>query len=163
MSQDYGNLFNSLIAYSNLKLMFSNRLNKLFEEEKEALKQIIENDRAKNTCKTYVIAKKYYSHEKLIEDNYENVYFDKEYDDTNYDIIEEKFKSEQSSMTKEEFRLFLIPQLKKIYKLSDENATYMAETLTNGMKKVLNGHYALLSVLKDEVQTMSYYKRENTK
>ena len=161
LSQDYGNLFNSLIGYTNLKLMFSNKLNKLFEEEKEVLKKIIESDREKNTCKTYVIAKKYYSYEKLIDDNNVDTYFDKEYDDTNYDVIDEKFKIEQSSMTKEQFREFLIPHLKKIYKLSDENSTYLAETLTNGLKKVLNGHYALLSIVKDELQTMSYYVREN--
>jgi hypothetical protein len=161
ISRDYGNLFSSLIAYTNLKLMFSSKLNKLFEEEKELLKQIIETDRTKNTCKTYVIAKKYYSYEKLIADNDIDVYFDKEYDSTNYDIIDEKFKKEQTSMTKEEFREFLMPQLKKIYKLSDENASYLAETLTNGLKKVLNGHYALLSIVKDEIQTMSYYMRQD--
>ena len=141
--------------------MFSNKLNKLFEEEKEVLKKIIESDREKNTCKTYVIAKKYYSYEKLIDDNNVDTYFDKEYDDTNYDVIDEKFKIEKSYMTKEQFREFLIPHLKKIYKLSDENSTYLAETLTNGLKKVLNGHYALLSIVKDELQTMSYYVREN--
>jgi hypothetical protein len=163
LSQDYGNLFSSLIGYTNLKLMFSNKLNKLFEEEKEVLKQIIENDRAKNTCKTYVIAKKYYSYEKLMSDNGIDTYFDKEYDETNYDIIDEKFKIEQSSMNKEQFQEFLIPQLKKIYKLSDENAIYLAETLTNGLKKVLDGHYALLSLVKDGQQTMNYYiRRDNS-
>lgn len=161
LSQDYGNLFSSLIGYTNLKLMFSSKLNKLLEGEKELLKQIIESDRAKNTCKTYVIAKKYYSYDKLIKDNDKDIYFDKEYDETNYDIIDEKFKMEQSSMTKEQFREFLIPQLKKIYKISDDNAIYLAETLTNGMKKVLNGHYGLLSILKDGIQTMSYYLRQD--
>lgn len=162
LSKDYGNLFSSLISYTNLKLMFSSKLNKLFEEEKELLKQIIETDRAKNKCPTYVIAKKYYSYDKLISDNNNiNIYFDKEYDNTNYDIIEEKFKKEQNSMTKEEFSVFLIPELKKIYKLSDENASYLAETLTNGLKKVLNGHYAILSLLRDDLQTMKYYIRNN--
>ena len=69
--------------------MFSNKLNKLFEEEKELLKQIIETDRSKNNCQTYVIAKKYYSYDKLIDDNQIDIYFDKDYDNTNYDIIEE--------------------------------------------------------------------------
>lgn len=161
ISQDYGNLYNSLIAYTNLKLMFSNKLNKLFEQEKELLKQIVDADRAKNTCKNYVIAKKYYSYEKLISDNDMDIYFDKEYDTTNYDIIDEKFSSEKSSMTKDDFYNFLIVQVKKIYKLSDENASYLAETLINGLKKVLNGHYALLSISRDDIQTMSYYVREN--
>jgi hypothetical protein len=159
--KDNGNLFNSLISYTNLKLMFSSKLNKLFEEEKELLKKIIESDRENNTCQTHIIAKKYYSYDKLIADNDIDIYFDKEYDNTNYDIIEENFKKEQSSMTKEEFRLYLIPKLQKIYKLSNENASYLAETLTNGLKKVLNGNYALLSVLRDGIQTMSYYIRDN--
>ena len=80
LSKDYGNLFNSLISYTNLKLMFSSRLNKLFEEEKELLKQIIETDRSKNNCQTYIIAKKYYSLDKLISDNDKTIYFDKEYE-----------------------------------------------------------------------------------
>lgn len=163
LSKDYGTLFSSLISYTNLKLMIPNKLNKLFEEEKEILKQIINDDRAKNTCKTYVIAKKYYSFDKLKADDDINIYFDREYDHTNYDIIEEKFKKEQGSMTKEEFRIFLIPQLKKLYNLSDENANYMSETLTDGLKKVLNGHYALLSVLRNGEQTMTFYLRENDK
>ena len=161
LSKDYGNLFNSLISYTNLKLMFSSRLNKLFEEEKELLKQIIETDRSKNNCQTYIIAKKYYSLDKLISDNDKTIYFDKEYDNTHYDIIEEKFKKQKDTMTKEEFQVFLISEIKKIYKLSDENASYLVETLTNGLKKVLDGHYALLSVLKDDVQTMTYYVRNN--
>jgi|694.fasta_scaffold11383_8 hypothetical protein len=161
ISHDHGNLFNSLIAYTNLKLMFSNKLNKLFEEEKELLKQIIETDRAKNSCKTYVIAKKYYSYQKLIADNDIDIYFDKEYDSTNYDIISEKFQTEKNSMSSEEFNEFLIRQLKKIYKLTDENGSYLAETLTNGLKKVLNGHYALLSIPKDEIQTIAYYERQD--
>ena len=163
LSKDYGNLFSSLIAYTNLKLMFSSKLNKLFEEEKELLKQIIETDRTKNNCQTPVIAKKYYSLEKLISDNDKDIYFDKEYDNTNYDVVEEKFKKEKSSMTKEQFRIYLIDELKKIYKLSDENASYLSETLTNGLKKVLNGHYALLSILRNDIQTMTYYVRNNDK
>ena len=159
LSKDYGTLFSSLISYTNLKLMFPNKLNKLFEEEKEILKQIIDTDRAKNDCQTYVIAKKYYSSDKLISDSNVDIYFDREYDTTNYDIIEEKFKKEQTTMTKEEFRIFLIPELKKMYNLSEDKANYLAETLTNGLKKVLNGHYALLSVLRNGQQTMTFYLR----
>lgn len=162
ISRDYGNLFSSLIAYTNLKLMFSSKLNKLFEEEKELLKQIIDNDRAKNNCQTYVIAKKYYSYERLINDNgTDNIYFDREYDTTNYDIVDEKFQKEKNSMTKEEFQNFLTVQVKKMYKLNDDNAVYLAETLINGLKRVLTGHYALLSVEKDGIQTMTYYVRNN--
>lgn len=162
ISHDYGNLFSSLIAYTNLKLMFSSKLNKLFEEEKELLKQIINNDRAKNNCQTYVIAKKYYSYERLLNDNgIDNIYFDKEYDTTNYDIVDEKFQKEKNSMTKEEFQNFLTAQVKKMYKLNDDNAIYLAETLINGLKRVLTGHYALLSIQKDGIQTMSYYVRND--
>ena len=162
ISHDYGNLFNSLIAYTNLKLMFSNKLSKLFEEEKEILKQIIQDDRAKNNCNTYIIAKKYYSFDALINDNnMDEIYFDREYDTTNYDIVDEKFQREKNSMTKEEFQAFLTEQVKKIYKLNDENAIYLSETLTNGLKKVLNGHYAILSASENGLQKMSYYIRNN--
>jgi hypothetical protein len=163
ITKDYGTLFNTLVSYTNLKLMFSNRLNKLFEKEKTILKQIIEEDRQKNTCETYVIAKKYYSLDKMIDDGDIDIYFDKEYDKTNYDIVEEKFKKEKNSMSKEDFMVFIIPKLQKMYKLSDENSEYLAETLTNGLKKVLDGHYALLSTQRDGSQHMDYYIRNDDK
>ena len=160
---DNVDLYNILIAYTNLKLMFSNRMNKLFESEKEVLKQIMDDDRIKNTCNNYVICKKYYSMNKLLSDDDVDVYFDKEYDTTDYDIIDNKFKKEQSSMNKDEFRTFLISELKKIYKLSPENAEYLAETLTNGLKRVLNGQYAILSTkdVDSDMQIMEYYVRQN--
>ena len=157
--KDNGALFNSLIAYSNIKLMIPENLNSLFSKNNEELKNNIKNDIENNTCKSYIIAKKYYSLTKIINDNGKDIYFDKQFDKTNYDIIEEKFKKEQNTMSKEDFKKFLIPELKKIYNLNSENAEYLAETLTNGIKRVLEGHYAVLITGELHSQTMTYYIR----
>ena len=46
-------------------------------------------------CLTYIIAKKYIEKDELEEDNNKEIYFDKNYDKTVYDIAKE-YKKEQS-------------------------------------------------------------------
>ena len=52
---------------------------------KEGLADIKDND----ACKKYVLSKKYLAIDEMEEDNNQTIYFDKQYDKTYYNLIEE--------------------------------------------------------------------------
>jgi len=160
---DFGNLYNTAVALTNIQLMYPSELSSVFEADKDKLKIIMEKDKENDKCSTYIIAKKYYSKEKMMEDNDKSIYFDKEFDTTNYDIIEEKYKKERDQLTNEDFQLFLTEELKTRSKMDDTAAEYMVETLMNQAKKVKEGDFALLvNIVGQEFpDTMEYYVRNN--
>jgi hypothetical protein len=75
--------------------MYPNDLNPVFDMDKDKLKERLDASRENNKCKTHVIAKKYISMDKLEADNGKDIYFDRDYDTTDYDIIDKKFKEER--------------------------------------------------------------------
>lgn len=161
ISKDYGALFNALIAQTNAELMLPKPISDSLQNELSSV--IGKSMKPSPQCSNYVIAKKYYSLNRLNEDNGKDIYFDKQFDKTNYDIIGDKFEKQKNSMDKDELIEFLTPELKKMYNLSDENAIYLAETLADGVKRVLDGHYAVLSIEDTNyagMQKMMYYKRD---
>lgn len=141
---DYGNLFNTAIAMTNINLMFPSNLSEVFNKDKDRMKEIIEKDKQADKCSSYIIAKKYYSSEALLEDNEKPIYYDKDYDTTNYELIEDKYKRERDQLSPEDFILFLTEDFKKKNKMDDVSAEYMATTLVNQAKKVRDGDYAIL-------------------
>jgi len=143
---DNGNLFNTAVTFSNLALMYPTELNPLFEADKDKLKEHLDQLNEADSCTSYVIAKKYFSMEKLLDDNNKPIYFDKEYDTTNYDMINVDFKRERDTLTPDELELYITEQLIKKYKKNEPDAMYLAETLINQAKKVIDGQYAIISV-----------------
>jgi hypothetical protein len=164
---DYGNLFNTAVAFTNIELMFPKSLSEVFDKDKEQIKQIIEKDKELDKCSSFIIAKKYYSIESLLDDNEKSIYYDREFDTTNYDIVEEKYKKERDTLSPEDFILFLTDKLKKNDKMDEASAEYMATTLVNQSRKVREGDYALLVTNFDIgngekiAEEMEYYVRNN--
>jgi hypothetical protein len=160
---DYGNLYNTAVALTNIQLMYPTELSSVFEADKDKLKVIMEKDKENDKCSTYIIAKKYYSKDKMMEDNDKPIYFDREFDTTNYNIIEEKYKKQRDQLSNEDFQLFLTEELKTNSKMDEPTAEYMVETLMNQAKKVREGDYALLvnTVGEEFPDTMEYYIRNN--
>lgn len=163
---DYGNLFNTAVAFTNIELMFPNSLTEVFNADKEHIKNIIDKDKQQDSCKSFIIAKKYYSMEALTEDNNKPLYYDKEFDTTNYDLIEEKYSKEHKNLSTEEFILFLTDKFKTKEKMEDSAAEYMATTLANQARQVREGDYALLITDTDtngikQADEMQYYVRHN--
>ena len=142
---DFGNVFNTGVAFTNLQLMYPTELNAIFDADKNSLKEQMDRNMADDKCTSYVIAKKYYSKERLLTDNGQTIYFDKDYDNTNYDIIDVDYKKERDSLSADEMVIYLTEQMKKKYKKDDEIAAYMADTLVNRAKRVRDGHYAILA------------------
>ena len=161
---DYGNLFNTTVALTNIKLMYPSGLSEVFVDDKGKMKQIMEKDKENDTCSTYIIAKKYYSIESLMEDNDKPIYFDKDFDTTNYDLVNDKYKKQRDELSGEEFILYLTEELKKGSKMDDVSAEYMATTLANQAKKVREGDYALFTTFSEGTEhadKLEYYIRNN--
>ena len=161
---DYGNLYNTAVALNNIQLMYPSGLSSVFNNDKDQLKTIIEKDKAADKCSSYIIAKKYYSLDALTNDNETQIYFDKDFDTTNYELVQEKYKKQRDELTIDEFILFLTEELKKGAKMDEASAEYMATTLINQAKRVREGDYALLVSTDNSGEmagTLEYYVRKD--
>ena len=162
--KDYSQLYSTTIILQNMHLRYPVQMSSLFEDEKIAVEKNIkdESQDSVNSCKKKVIAKLYFNREELLNDNDKPIYFDKKYDDTNYGILED-YEKDMFTKTPEEFIIFLINKLKNTLKLNDEDADYLADTLINGFKKVINGQYAILKKISNNNVEFEYYVRKNNK
>jgi len=163
---DCGNLFNTSLAFENLSLMFPDKLSKVFDLDKDKLKEQLENDVKNDMCNNYIIAKKYYSKSLLEGDNDKTIYFDRHFDDTNYEIIENEYKKEKDTLSPEELELYITEQLIRKKKYDNSTAEYVAESLVNGVKKIRDGQYAILTeeeydIPNYPVDTLEYFIRKN--
>ena len=161
---DYGNLFNTTIALTNIKLMYPSGLSEVFSSDKAKMKKITETDLKNDKCSSYIISKKYYSLDSLMEDNEKPIYFDKEFDTTNYEIVNEKYKKQRNDLSSDEFLIYLTEELKKSSKLDEVSAEYMATTLIDQAKKVREGDYALLTTFTEgteDADKLEFYVRNN--
>jgi tRNA-binding EMAP/Myf-like protein len=161
---DFGNLYNTAVALTNIKLMYPTELSSVFDMDKNKLKNIIDEDKQNDKCSTFIIAKKYYSVEALKEDDNKLIYFDKEFDTTNYDLIDTQYRKQRDNLSTDDLILYITEDLKKKAKLDDISAEYMATTLVTQAKKVREGDYALLvntNESKDFPETLEYYVRNN--
>jgi len=163
--EDYGNLYNTAVAFTNIQLMFPKELNELLKSDKERMAKIIEDDKNKlgDKCTTYTIAKKYNSKKSLLEDNGKTVYFDKAYDNTNYNIVSEKYSKQRDQLISEDFLLYLTNEFVEKHKLSEKEAEELAESLVNQARKVKEGQYAILAETTETegATELEYYVRNN--
>ena len=148
---DFGNLYNTLYSKENMDLRFPSDLTHLIEN----INKQFEKKGSEPTCKNYIISKKYYTIQELEADNGKNIFFDRQLDDTNYAILN-MYEKERAKMDPQLFFIFLQEKIKKQMKLNDVDSNYLTETLINGMRTVLDGYYAMLSISND----YKYYIRK---
>uniref|UniRef100_A0A6C0IER2 Uncharacterized protein n=1 Tax=viral metagenome TaxID=1070528 RepID=A0A6C0IER2_9ZZZZ len=139
--KDFGNLYNSIISNQNIKLTYPDDFTALFDKDKQDISDKINGDTENDKCNNLVFAKRYNNISELGADNGKEIYFDKKFDKTNYSILD-NYEKDMIKMSPDEFIPFLHAKLKERFKLSDENAEYLSETLINGHKKVKEGQYA---------------------
>lgn len=166
--KDYSRLYTSTLALQNLKLMFPNDVSEIFNAEKNDIDKNLKDEEKEDKCETMVIAKMYTSLEQLQNDNDTTIYFDKKYDKTNYGVMEESkggYAQEVITMTPEKLKEHITQDQIKKNNLSESDATYLAETLIDGIKKVIDGQYAILyKGYSENIQDESdYYVRKNNK
>ena len=168
--KDNANLYNISISILNLNLIFPEDLSFILENESNFFEDKQNNvytdatnpQNTKNPndfCKKYEISKRYYTLEDLNNDNNNIIYFDKVFDTTNYSTLND-YEKELIKMDSEEFLSFLIKKLKNKMKLSNKDSEYLAKTLIQGNKQVIDGQYAILHTVEENNQ-LQYFVRDN--
>jgi hypothetical protein len=162
--KDYSKIYTTAISLQSVPLMFPSEFSSLFEEEKKIKdKKLKQQDDDK--CNTIIIAKYYDSPEAINADNDKIIYFDKKYDKTNYGLLEEDYHKELLTMSSDDLKDFIVKNLMEKKKMSENEANYLSDTLIDGHKKVLEGHYAILYKGYKEISSeeVDYYVRKNNK
>ena len=98
-----------------------------------------------NNCQNYLLTKEYFDIKDLTaDDGKEDVFFDKKYDITHYEILEE-FKLEQATLNPEEFKVFMIDHFVKNVGMTVEDADREFEAILNMKRKIREGQYAIIN------------------
>ena len=166
-------LYNNLLKIDNIKMLLNivifmtvknlktpNELIDNFQEKKIDDLSELEKIRPRN-CNLRYLTKKYYSIRELQNDNNKyDVYYDKDMDDTQYEILE-NFKKEKKMMEPTNFFEFLKENLRSKYNVRENDLEGFAKTLVEGKKRVKDGEYAILLLYKGDNQNIeiNYYKR----
>jgi hypothetical protein len=135
------------------------RLTKAQTQAAAALEANAVNFGEQATCnKIKVIAKRYIEIDELQEDNGKaEVYFDKKYDTTAYDIGE-KFKADKNMSLNDQLQHYS-EKLMKSKGMDDVNARRDAEAIIQGKRQVFDGEYAILETTDESSATLQYYVR----
>jgi len=163
--KDYTKLYTTAISVQNIPLMFPSEFSSLFEDEKNKLDGKLKKEEDKDTCKTVIISKYYTSIEQLNSDNNKTIYFDKKYDKTNYGLLEDNYSKEVLTMSPEDLSNFIAKDLMIRKKMTETDAEYLASTLVDGHKKVIDGQFAILykGYKENMADELDFYIRKNNK
>ena len=144
--KDYSKLYTTTISLQNIPLMFPSDISEIIESENQKINKKIKNEDEIDKCKTITISKFYNSFEQLQNDNDKIIYFDKKYDKTNYGIMEDTngYAKEVFNLEAEQLKQHIINDQIKKNNLTEFDASYLANTLIDGNKKVIDGQYAVL-------------------
>ena len=159
---DNSNLYTNLITSVLISLITPKNFTDALSNQ--SLDDITDNEQIKPTdCTRRFLTKKYTSMSQLQKDNNtDEVYYDKEFDDTPYDILK-KYKDEQKKKSPADFHEFLTENLIQIHSVNKELAPEIATTLIAGKKLVRDGEFALLEqrpTLSDDVDEDKLSERE---
>ena len=159
---DNGRLLHDGITLSDISLIQTINI----DEKLLELKDKLDNDREKfisdreNTCSVFVLAKKFKNIDEVVSDNgKKEIFFDKELDDTRYDIYNElgHIKSIKDKKTQ---KTQLIQHLMTELGISAKNAERDSEAMIMGKKIIIEGDYGLLDLGDYEYR---YYIRKEDK
>jgi hypothetical protein len=156
-TQTSGNLAAAAAAATKGKT--KGRLTKAQTQAAAALEATAVNFGEQATCnKIKVIAKRYIEIDELQEDNGKaEVYFDKKYDTTAYDIGE-KFKADKNMSLNDQLQHYS-EKLMKSKGMDEMNARRDAEAIIQGKRQVFDGEYAILETTDESSATLQYYIR----
>jgi hypothetical protein len=141
LDADNGVLLTTLIQNLMSALHMPKSLSELFEES--PIDDMTQAEKVKaRDCHKRVLTKKYTSIADLQKDNNKDIFYDKEYDDTPYELMK-KYKDEQEKMSPEKFERFLVENLVQKHGASIELAPELAKQMIKGKKEVGEGEYAI--------------------
>ena len=144
---DNGVLFYNMVRLLMSSLVTPKKLIDVLEKNNNEEEDMSQNEKIKaGDCVRRILTKKYHSLKDLQSDNTkEEIYYDKEYDDTPYDLLD-KYKDEHKRYSKEEFKEFLEETLVQKHDCPPKLAPEMAENIVEKKKLIRDGEYALLEI-----------------
>lgn len=147
MGVDFGKLYIDAVAISNADLVVhADVISTVLDEEiQKAETDVAEGTHRRGKARNYVLAKKYDSMDEMLEANDRGipVYFDREFDRTQYDVLD-KLEKEKLSMSEENFHSYLIDYVIRHDKVGIEQAEIEADAMLLGMRVVRDGNYAVV-------------------
>ena len=158
MHMDSGRLYHSGVLLQMLDLHAVEKLDKTIQDKSLELNEKLAKTKTK--CSKYVLVKKYMNIEQLEADQNKQIYVDKEYDQTKYNLLDH-YLGEKESMELKEFMVFLAERLMQEHYLTQEEATIETQAILKGKRLVENGTYAVLIVQDSGITGTQYYKRTN--
>ena len=134
----------------------------LYAQEKEKFDQEMETKHGANKCKNFVLTKKYIDKDEIQEEQGEEIFYDKNYDFTDYAFLK-KHEKDRPQYSPDDFETFLVSRYMKKTKLPLGDAKSEIRDMLRGQRKVQDGQYAVLEVSDEEGDRFEYYIRSNRK
>ena len=141
---DQGALLNHLISQKQLGLVIPDEFMDAIALPNIGDMGKIEKIKATD-CARRFLAKRYHSLNELQKDNHEDIFHDKEFDESPYHLMK-KYKADQATMLAEDFTDLLEESLIQIHDCPASLAREMANTLISGKKLVSEGEYSILEL-----------------
>jgi len=159
---DNARLYMNTLSIINEDLITPFDFDQLYGQEKDKFEQEMESKHGANKCKNFVLTKKYIDRDELEEDQGEEIFYDKNYDFTDYAFLK-KHEKDRPEYSAEDFETFLVSRYMKKTKLPMQDAKSEIRDMLRGQRKVQDGQYAVLEVTDEEGDRFEYYIRANRK
>jgi len=156
---DNSRLLNAAFSFVSSRLTIINDL-PCVEEYERIAREKNDNKSISNEpdeCNKYVISKKYLSVDEITVDDGKEIFFDKRYDNTFYDLIKEYEPTLQTLQGHDAKKEFLAGRLIEVNGLRKSEALRDAEAMLRRKRVVMNGDYAIL----EDSGEPKIFKRKN--
>ena len=151
-SKDNCNLFSNMIRFLLISLVIPEPFLELLNKPPVS-EDMYYNEKIKAVdCSRRFLAKRYSSLTELQKDNGEEIFFDKEFDDTPYPILD-KYSENKKKMLQEDFIDFLAENLVQFHSCPRDKSDEMARLLIAGKRIIKDGEYAILQTLPKSSKT----------
>ena len=158
---DGGRLYNTILAKITSSLMLDGGVEQLeqMEEISNENKEALMKD---DSCKKYVLVKKYLAIDEMEEDNNKDIYFDKQYDKTFYSLIDEYYDDiGDESIPREERINILQKKLQVNIGLNKDDAMRDATAMIDKKRLVIDGDYCVVVNESEYGPEFLYYMRDD--
>ena len=156
-------LFYSLLRLMMISLITPESISAAIKDTTDEKDDMGKYDKIKaGDCSRRVLAKKYNSMKVLQKDNGKDIFFDKDMDDTPYEIMK-SYNEESKKYTSEDMVEFLEEALIQKHECPPKLAPEMARNLIQGNKLISDGEYAILEELphlKDDKSASEFSEKE---
>merc|ERR1712166_321463 len=137
INYDGGNCLNIMLSLSQQTLYQKGNFNLIMEQQMQELKNVEEEEMKNELCKEFVLTKNYKDIDLLKNDNgKKEIYYDREYDTTRYDIME-KFDKDRDILQDEELLLKITEHLIKVVGIEKKQKKTDAYSMIIGKKQLM--------------------------